>query len=237
MPRGDRLRDVDRQECRLAAHPRGGGDRFHEGLAVGWADDHEGVDRLIAHHLADLVGAELGDLHLVGIDAGLLQDDAEQRGVDLGAADHADATAGQILDRLDPGLGLFPGRLGRRPRGRPQHHHVLAHDGDRGGPLGHVLVGAADREIRLARGERGEAVDRTCRGDHGEANRGAFSGEVLRHRLDQLQVVTAGRTDRDPQRGRAQHDEGGADGGCKEQQPGGEHQERGAFPSAARGAG
>ena len=176
------------------------------------------------------------DLHLVRIDAGFLQDDAQQRGIDLGAADHADAAARQILDRLDLGLGFFLRRLARRARGRPQHHHVLAHDGDRGGPLGHLLVGAADREIGLARAERGKAVDRTCGRDHGEADRGAFSGEGLRHRLDQLQVVAAGRTDRDPQRGRAQHDEGGADGGCKEQQPGGEHQERGAFPSAA-GAG
>ena len=97
MPRGDRFRNVDRQEHRFAARARRGRDGVRSDLAVDRPDRHEGVDGWIAQHLGDLVGAELRDRDLVGIDAGFLQDDAQQLDIDLRPADHADAATGEIV--------------------------------------------------------------------------------------------------------------------------------------------
>ena len=79
MPCRDRFRNVDRQEHRLAAQRAPCGDGVRGDLAVERADRHEGVDRGIAQHLGDLVDTELRDRDLVGVDAGFLQDDAQQR--------------------------------------------------------------------------------------------------------------------------------------------------------------
>ena len=178
------------------------------------------------HHLADLVGGELRHLNLVRIDAGFFQDDAEQRDIDEGAADHADAMAGKILDRLDLGFAFLALRPACRPRRRPEHDDVLAHDGDRQGAVGHRFIGARDRKIGSACGERRNAVHRSCRGDDGEAHSAALAGESLCQRLDELLIVASGGADGHAQGGRAQDDEGCPDGGGKQQQSGGEHQKK-----------
>ncbi len=234
MARGDRLGDVDRQEDRLAAQARGRRDRLRGDLAVDRPDRHEGVDGGILHHVADLVGGKLRHLDLVRIDAGFHQDDAQERDVHLGASDHADAVAGQIADRLDLRFGALARRALRRAA-RPQHHDVLAQDGDRLGAVGHLLIRARDREVGLLRGEHGDAVDGARGLHHGEPHGGALARKVLGQPLDQLQVAAVRGPDGDSQGGRPHDDEGGADRGGKQQQAGGEHQQRGTAVLAASG--
>ena len=102
----DRLRRVDGEEGRRAAVAHRGRDRIRCDLAVDRARREIGVGLLVADRLGGLVGRKLDDLDLAGIDAVLLQDHLEQIDIGLGAADHADATSGELRD-----LGDFRARL------------------------------------------------------------------------------------------------------------------------------
>ena len=189
---GDRLRNLDRQEFRLAARRGRRGDRVRGDLAVERADRHEGVERRVARHLGDLVGGELGDRHLVGIDAGLGQDHAQQRDVGLRPSDHADAVAGEIVEALDLGRRLFLRAFGRKSGGRPQHDDVLAQDGDRLGIGRQVQIAARDRKVGLAGREQRDAFAGAFRRDRRQPHRAAVARKGLRQHLDQFLVVASG---------------------------------------------
>ena len=111
-------------------------------------------------HLGDLVGAELRDRHLVGIDAGLGQDHAQQCDVGLRSPDHADAVSGEFVEALDLGRRRFLGALRRDAGWRPQHDDVLAQDGDGFGIGRQVQIAAHHRKVGLARGEQRDALGR-----------------------------------------------------------------------------
>ena len=100
MPLGDRFRDIDRQEFRLAAIAGRCCDGIGRDLAVQRTDRHEGIQRCIARHFADLIGTELNGLNLVGRDAGLAQNHLEQDDVGLGFSDHADAVSCEVVETL-----------------------------------------------------------------------------------------------------------------------------------------
>ena len=69
---GDRLRNLDRQEFRLAPAPRPWRrSRPTVILLSSGPTAMKASSVAIARHLGDLVGGELGDRHLVGVDAGL----------------------------------------------------------------------------------------------------------------------------------------------------------------------
>ena len=195
----DRLGDVDRQEFRFAALARGGGDGFRGDLAVERSHRHEGVDRRVMRHLADLVDRELGHRDLVRIDAGFLQDDLEQLHVGLRRSDHAETMSGEFLEALDLRRRGFLGALGRQAGRRPQHDDVLAQDGHRLRIARHVEIAARHREVGLVGAEQREAFGRPAGRDRREPDRHALLREGLRQGLDQLLVVAVGRADRDAQ--------------------------------------
>ena len=103
------------------------------------------------------------------------------------------------------------------------------------GAVGHLLIRARDREVGLLRGEHGDAVDGARGLHHGEPHGGALARKVLGQPLDQLQVAAVRGPDGDSQGCRPHDDEGGADRGGKQQQAGGEHQQRGTAVLAASG--
>ena len=97
----NRVRHVDGKEFGLAARSRRRCDRVGGDLALERTYRHEGVDRFILGHLADLVRRELADRDLVGIDAGFFQDHAQQLGdIGLRPPDHADVMAGEFIENL-----------------------------------------------------------------------------------------------------------------------------------------
>ena len=157
----------------------------------------------IARHLGDLVGGELGDRHLVGIDAGFGQDHPQQGDVGLGPADDADAMSGEIAELLDLRRRRFFRAFGRKAGNRPQHHDVLAQDGDRLGVGRQIQVAARDREVGLLGRQQRDALDRAVGCDRVQPHRAAVAGKGLRQRLHQFLVVAAGRADRDAQGDRA----------------------------------
>ena len=149
---------------------------------------------------------ELGDRHLVGIDAGFRQDHAQQGDVGLGAADDADAMPGKIVDLLDFRRRLFsssPLAGGRKaPTAPTTFLRRMATDSASAGrsdrrapPQGRSLPSANSAMLSAA----------PFGGDRREPNRAAVAGKGLRQRLDQLLVVASGRADRDPQGDRPQH--------------------------------
>ena len=112
-----------------------------------------------------MIGAELGDRHLVGIDAGFGQDHAQQRDVGLGSADDADAMSGEIVDPLDFWGWFFLGAFGRKAGRRPQHRDVLAHDGDGFGIGRQVQIAPRDGQVGFRGGEQRDALGRPFGGD------------------------------------------------------------------------
>ncbi len=222
----DRVRNVDGEEFRLAARSRRCRDRIDRDLALERADRHEGVDRRIARHLANLAGGELADRDLVGIDAELFQDYAQQRDIGLRTPDHADAAAGKFVETLDLGGRLFLRAFGGKAGRRPQHNDILAQDGDRLCVLGQVQIAARNREIGLAGGEQRDAFRCSFRRDQRQPHRAVFTRKGLRHELDQFLVFAVCRPDRDPKRGWPQHVIQPAGSGGEREQAGGQNQKR-----------
>src|SRR6266478_2797451 len=66
----NRLRNFNRKEFRLTSGGGGGGNGVSRDLAIQRADRHERMKSRIAGKFGNLIGSELGDRHLVGIDAG-----------------------------------------------------------------------------------------------------------------------------------------------------------------------
>ena len=153
----------------------------------------------IARHLGDLGGGELGDRHLVGIDAGFGQDHPQQGDVGLGPADDADAMSGEIAEFLDLRRRRLFRALGRKAGNRPQHHDVLAQDGDRLGVGRQIQIATRDREVGLFGCQQCDALNRAVGDDRVQPHRAAVAGKGLRQRLHQFLVVAAGRADRDAQ--------------------------------------
>ena len=102
------------------------------------------------------------------------------------------------------GAGGFLEPLARQAGRRPQHHDVLAQDGDRLGIRRHVEVAARHREIGLAGSQQRDAFGRAFGRDRRQPDRTALAGKGLRQRLDQFLVVAAGRSDGNPQGDRPQ---------------------------------
>ena len=229
----DRVGDVDRQEFGFAAGCGGCGDGVHRDLALERADRHERVERRIARHLGSLVGGELADRDLFRIDAGLLQDDAQQLDVGLCPSDHADAMPGQGIQCLDLRRRLFPA-LCRKPGRRPQHDDILAQDGNRLGIRRQVQVAARHRKIGLAGAEQRDALLRSLGRDRRQPHRTALARKSLRHQLDEFLVLAAGRPDGNSQRRRPQHVIQRARGDAERQHARGEDQERVALSLPSR---
>ena len=179
-----------------------------------------------SRHLAELVGAELGDRDLVGIDAGLFEDHAQQRDIGLRPPDHADAVAGEFIETLDLGAGLLLRAFGGKAGWRPQHDDILAQDGNRLGVFRQVQIAARHGEVGLAGGEQRDAFGRPFRRDQRQPHRAVFARKRLGHELDQFLVFAAGRSDRDPQRGRPQHVIQRAGGDAECEHAGGKDKER-----------
>ena len=189
----------------------------------------------IARHLGDLGGGELGDRHLVGIDAGFGQDHAQQRDVGLGPADDADAMSGEIAELLDLRRRRLLRALGRKAADRPQHHDVLAQDGDRLGVGRQIQIAARDRKVGLVGRQQCDALDRAVGGDRVQPHRAAVAGKGLRQRLHQFLVVAAGRADRDAQGDGLQDVIEPGGGGAEQEDAGSQHQQRIVLPLAASG--
>jgi hypothetical protein len=98
---GDRLRHIDREKFGFTLGSRRRGNGVDGDLAVQRAHGHERIEGRIAGHLGDLIGAELGDRHLFGIDARFGQDHAQQRHIRLGSTDDADVMSHEIVETLD----------------------------------------------------------------------------------------------------------------------------------------
>ena len=75
----------------------------------------------------------------------------------------------------------------------PEHDDIFPQDGNGFGAVGHLLVGARDREIGLAGAEQRNAVDRSGGGDHGEPDLVSVPAKGLRQRFDELQVIASRR--------------------------------------------
>ena len=102
------------------------------------------------------------------------------------------------------GAGGFFEPLAGRPATRPQHHDVLAQDGDRLGIGRHFQIAARNREVGLLRRQQRDAFGRALGRDRLQPDRAAVAGKGLRQRLHQFLVVASGRADRDPQGHRPQ---------------------------------
>ena len=183
--------------------------------------------------LGDLVGGELGDRHLVGIDAGFSQDHPQQGGVGLGAADHADAMTGELADFLDLRPGCFLDLWPASPEGAHSTTTFLrrmatdsALPGRSRSPR--ATARSAFLAVSSAMLSVAPSVDDRCQPD-----REAVAGKGLRQRLDQFLVIAAGRADRDPQGDRAQHVIQRRCGRAEQEDAGGEHQQRIVSPLAA----
>ena len=229
MPPRNGFGDVDRKKRRFAPETRGRDDGVQGDLALERSDRHERIDRGITHHLGDLVGIELRDGYFFGTDTRFREDDAEQPGVHLGPADHADAMTREIADLLDLRFRFLPARLVRRARRRPQNHDVLAQNGDGLGALRHVLIGPADREIGFAGSEKGKTFNRAGACDQSEPDRTSIPVKGLRQRLNQVLVFAPRRPDGNSQGGWPQDEKGCAGNGCEDKQPHGQDQKPIAF--------
>ncbi len=223
---GNRLRNLDREKFRFAPRGGGGADGVRGDLAVERTDRHERLDSRVARHLGDLVGAELRDRHLVGIDAGFGQDHAQQRDVGLRASDDADAVSGEFVEALDLRRRRFLRALRRKSGRRPQHDDVLAQDGDGFGIGRQVQIAARHRKVGFACGEQRDALGRARGCDRRQPYRAAVARKGLRHQLDQFLVVASGRADGDPQGDRPQQIVKPAGGGAEQENAGGEDQQR-----------
>ena len=127
-----------------------GGDRLGGDLAVDRTGGEIGIRLLAADGVRGLAGGKLNDLDLGRIHAILLQDHLEQVDIGLGAADDADAAAGELCNLGD----LRPGLLALHGRRHPKHGDVLAKRRHRLCIFRHVEVAADDGEIGLAVGNR-----------------------------------------------------------------------------------
>ncbi len=230
---GDRFRHIDRQKFWLALDLGGGGDGFRGDLAVERAHRHERIDGWIARHVGNLVGTELGDRDLVGIDARLGQDHAQQGDVRLGSADDADVVSREIVDPLDLRVRLLFGALGGKAGRRPQHHDVLAQDGHGLGVGRHFQVATGNGEIGFFGREKRDAFGRPLGRDRLQPNRTSIAGKGLCQGLNQLLVVAPGRADCDPQGDRPKRVIQGARGRAEQQQACGQHQQRIILPLSA----
>ena len=193
----DRLGGIDRQELRRSAIADRGRDRVRGDFAVDRTGGEINVGLLFANSVGGFVGRKLHDLDLVRIHAILLQDHLEQIDVGLGASDHADAAPGQLCDLRDLWTGLlaFAHCWGRNP----QHRDVLAQRCHRLRIFRHIEIAADDGEIGLPFGKRLGALGGPLGLHRPQPDLAMGLAESLRQRLDDLDVIAAGRTDRDPQ--------------------------------------
>ncbi|MGY4283064.1 hypothetical protein ACVWXO_002284 [Bradyrhizobium sp. LM2.7] len=145
MVLSNRIGGIDRKKGRRSDILCGGRNCFRRDLAVDRTCGEIGIDLLGADRLGGFIGRELRDLDLGGIDTVLLEDHLKQVDVGLGAADHADAMAGELRDLGDLGALLLA--LGGHG---PQHHDVLAQGRNGLRVLRHVEIAADDGEIGLA---------------------------------------------------------------------------------------
>ncbi len=200
---GDGISRIDGEEGRLAALLLRRRECVRRDPAVERPRGQECIDLLGLGRLRHFVGRELRDLDLGGIDAVLAQDDVQQVHVGRGLADDADAAAGEILDLLDRRtLRLLAFAGGRNP----EHHKVLAHDGDARGVLRHIEVTADHGEVDALVLEGVRAGTRIFRRDDLQADIAALAREGVGQRLDHLDVLAVRRSDGDLQRHRAHGD-------------------------------
>ena len=177
--------------------------------------------------LGDLAGAELRHRHLVGIDAGFLQDDAQQDDVGLGPADDADAMAGEIVDTLDFRRRRFLRALGGSPEGAHSTTTFLRRMATDSASAGMSRSPRATARSALPAFSSAmlSAAPSVC--NRREPDRTLVARKGLRQRLDQFLIVAARRADRDLQGYRPQRPIHSARRRGKQQQPGGKHQQRG----------
>ncbi len=147
----DGVGGIEGEERRFLAVARGCGDGVRGDLAVERADREEGVELFILHCVGKAGSGELHDLNAFGLHAGCGEDHVQQIDVGLGAADHADALAGELFDLGDRAF-LLAGADG------PQHGEVLADAGNRhrilrqfGVAADHGEIGGAGVEARSTR--------------------------------------------------------------------------------------
>ncbi|MEY9183058.1 hypothetical protein ABIA41_004493 [Bradyrhizobium sp. USDA 313] len=204
MPDGDRFRCLDGEKLRLAARPRRRGNGVGGDFAVEGPDRHERIEGEIAREFIDLVGAELRHGDLAGLHSGGVQNDAQQRRIHRRPPDHADTAPREIGDLLDLRGRLSFRTLARKPGWCPEHDEILADDGD-GLRLGrHVQVAAADGKIGLARPKQSQRFHRSVGLDRVQPDSSAFAGERIGHRLNDLVIIAASRSNGDPENLRPQ---------------------------------
>src|SRR5713226_2126941 len=146
----NRFGGIDRQEPRRSAIAYRGRDRIRGDLAVNRAGGEIGIRLLAANRFRGFVDRKLDDFDLARIHAILLQDHLEQIDVGLGAADDADAAAGELRNFGDLRTGFLA--FAFRRRRYPQHRDVLAQRRYRLRILRYIEIAADDREIGLAVG-------------------------------------------------------------------------------------
>ena len=232
----DRLGRIDREEGRRAAVARRCRDRIRGDLAVDRSGGEIGIGLLVADRLGGLAGRKLDDLDLGGIDAVLLQDHLEQIDIGRGAADDADAVAGELRNLGDLRAGFLAFALGGRRH--PQHRDVLAQRRHGLRILRHVEIAADDGEIGLAVGQRLGARGGAVGLHRAQPDMAVGLGEGLRQRLHHLEVIAVGRTDRDPQGHRPHRKIIAAGQRADDGEDAGQHDEHhlAAWPSAATAA-
>ena len=195
----DRVGDVDRQEFGFAAGCGGRGDGVHRDLALERADRHERVERRIARHLGNLVGGELADRDLFRIDAGLRQDDAQQLDVGLCPSDHADAMPGKVIQRLDLRRRLFLALWSEARAPTTARRHSCAGWRPTSAFAGRFRSPRATARSVLPALNSAMLSLRSLGRDRRQPHRAALARKGLRHQLDQLLVLAAGRPDGNPQ--------------------------------------
>ena len=148
-PALNRLQFADGQEGRPLLCGRGGGGHFGHRLAGQRACHQDRVDLVVADRGGDVAGVEHDDLHLVGGDVILFEDNVEQLDVGVGARHDADAATGDLLDLFDLGKLELLSVLGdARAGGRDDHgDDDVTQDGDNLAGRRNSKIAANDREI------------------------------------------------------------------------------------------
>ena len=172
---------ADGQEGRPLLCGRGGGGHFGHRLAGQRACHQDRVDLVVADRGGDVAGVEHDDLHLVGGDVILFEDNVEQLDVGVGARHDADAATGDLLDLFDLGKLELLSVLGdARAGGRDDHgDDDVTQDGDNLAGRRNSKIAANDREIGRPLGDRRSALCRpSLRDDDAQANRSCARGQT-----------------------------------------------------------